>query len=51
MSQHEGMHLFHLSSVHCPSLGSIQEGGQQDCTVYLAFNPHGHMVVVPETLA
>ncbi|KAK2183086.1 hypothetical protein NP493_324g03040 [Ridgeia piscesae] len=32
-------------------LGSIEEGGQHDCTVYPAFNPHGHMVVVPESLA
>ncbi|KAK2176778.1 hypothetical protein NP493_642g02050 [Ridgeia piscesae] len=32
-------------------LGSIWEGGQHECTVYLAYNPHGHMVVVPESLA
>ena len=45
MSHHEGMQLFHLSSsVHYPGLGSIKEGGQHDCTVYLAFNQHGHMV-------
>ncbi|KAK2170932.1 hypothetical protein NP493_1126g00030 [Ridgeia piscesae] len=31
-------------------LGSIWEGGQHYCTVYLAFNPRGHMVVVPEYL-
>ncbi|KAK2192211.1 hypothetical protein NP493_37g12000 [Ridgeia piscesae] len=31
--------------------GSVLEGGQHDCTAYHAFNPHGHMVVVPESLA
>ena len=51
MSHHEGMQLFHLASVHCPGLGSVYEGGQHDCTVYLAFNSHGHMVVVSESLA
>ena len=51
MSHHEGMQLFHLASVHCPGLGSVYEDGQHDCTVYLAFNSHGHMMVVPESLA
>ena len=51
MSHHEGMQLFQLSSVHCPGFCSVLEGGQHDCTVYLAFNTHGHMVVVPESLA
>ena len=46
MSHHEGMQLFHLSSVHCSGHGSVSEGGQHDCTVYLAFNSLGHMVVV-----
>ncbi|KAK2152143.1 hypothetical protein NP493_2517g00001 [Ridgeia piscesae] len=32
-------------------LGSIQEGGQHECTVYIVFNPHGHMVVVPKSLS
>ena len=49
MSHHEGMQLFHLSSVHCPGFGSLQEGEQHDCTVYRAFNPHGHMVVVAKS--
>ena len=51
VSHHEGMLLFHLSSVHSPGLGSIEEGGQHDCMVYLAFNPPGHLVVVSESLA
>ena len=38
MSHHEGMQLSHLSSVHCPGLGSIEKGGQHDCMVYIAFN-------------
>ena len=40
-----------LSPVHCPRFGSVYEGGQHDCTVYHAFNPHGHMVVVPVLMA
>ena len=51
MSHQEGMQRVHLSPVHCPSLGSAQEGGQHDYTIYLAFNPRGHMVDIPESLA
>ncbi|KAK2138613.1 hypothetical protein NP493_7432g00006 [Ridgeia piscesae] len=54
---HSGISLFVTLSIPVilmierRSLGSVYEGGQHDCTVCLAFNPHGHMVVVPESLA
>ena len=38
--------VFIMSSVRCPYLGSVLEGGQHDCTAHLAFNPHGHIIII-----
>ena len=52
MSHHESMQLFHLSSVL--SRPRLHIGGwtaRLDGIQYIVFNPQGHVVVVPESLA